>query len=164
MNRTAVRVTAVAVVPALALAGVAGTGLAVPVITKTENVISTEIYLRARHKYDEAIKGDLPAGRVSARLFVAHVRAECQNVLAGAPPGRVTEEFSREASGEVDQALARPQRGPSIVFARKIERLRWTNRLLTYYVHGSAAETRAEAELVAPDLCTDARAMAASHY
>jgi hypothetical protein len=120
--------------------------------------------LRARHRYEQAVKGDGPADRAAAHALVTQVTAQCSNVLAGAPPGKATEEIAREANSEVAQALYSPQRGPSIAFARKIERLRWTNRKLTYYVRGFAAETRAEAELVAPDLCTDARAVAASDY
>ena len=164
MNRGAVRLILVALVSVSALATVASTVLVTRAATKPPNIAATRTYLRARHSYERAIKGDGPADQASAHAFVAQVTAECPNVLAGAPPGKATEEIAREAHGEAQQAFAKPQRGPSIAFARKIQRLSWTNRRLTYYVRGFAAETRAEAELVAPDLCTDARAVAASNY
>lgn len=164
MHRGVARVVVVAVASALAGAAVASTVLATRALGKPANITATRTYLRARHTYELAIKGDGPADRRSAQAYVNQVTAGCPNVLAGAPPGEATEEITREADGEVQQELERPQREASIAFARKIERLRWTNRRLTYYVHGFAAETRATAELIAPDLCTDARAVVASGY
>ena len=143
MNRGAVRLIVIALVSVSALATVASTVLATRAATKPANIAATRTYLRARHSYEQAIKSDGPADQASAHAFVAQVTAECPNVLAGAPPGKATEEIAREANREVQQAFERPERGPSIAFARRIERLRWTNRKLTYYVRGFAAETRA---------------------
>jgi hypothetical protein len=164
MNRHGVGLTVAALVAVFALAVVASVVHALGAATKAPNVAATRTYLHARHSYEEAIKGDGPTDQASAHVLVTQVTAKCPNVLAGATPGKATEEITREAEEEVQQALESPQRGPSIHFARKIEGLHWTNRKLTYYVRGFAAETRATAELVAPDLCADARAVAASDY
>lgn len=164
MNRKALVMTVAALTSVFALAADVGAVPAAAAATKPSNIAATQAYLRARHSYEQAIKGDGPADRASADALVAEVTAKCPNVLAGATPAKATEEITREADSELDRALESAQRGPSIAFAHKIERLRWSNRKLTYYVRGFAAETRAEAELVAPDLCTDARAVAASHY
>jgi len=126
--------------------------------------VATDSYIGAMHAYEQAIKGDGPADRAAAHDLIGHVRRGCPSVLAGAPPNKATEEITREADLEVQHALEQPQRRPAIALAKKLEQLRWTNRELTYYVHGFAAESRATAELIAPDICVDARAVAASGF
>jgi hypothetical protein len=147
-------------VPAVVASTVLATGAGV----KPGNIAATRTYLRAEHVYEQAIKGHELAGAAAAHELVSHVSSGCLNALLNAPPSTATEEITREADVEVRHALQRPQRAPTIAFARKIERLRWTNRKLTYYVHGFAAEARANAELVAPDICVNARAVAASGF
>jgi hypothetical protein len=132
--------------------------------TESTDIAATRTYLRARHGYEQAIKRDGPADQGAAHALVAQVTAKCPNVLAGAASDKATEEITREAGDEAQQALESAERGASIAFGRKIERLRWSNRQLTYYVRGFAVETRETAEIVAPDLCTEARAVAASDY
>jgi hypothetical protein len=128
------------------------------------DIAVTRAYLRARHHYERAVKDDGPADAAAVHDLVARVSSQCPNVLVGAPPNKATEEITREADLEVSHALEQPQRKPAIAFARTIEPLRWSNRKLTYYVRGFAAEARANAELVAPDMCVDARAVAASGF
>jgi hypothetical protein len=159
-----IRLAALALAPMLASVAVVSTVYATRGASRPSNIAATRSYLRARHAYEQAITGDGPRDRASANAFVGQVTAGCRNVLSGPPPGKATEEIAREAGFAVGQAFESPERRPTIAFARKIERLRWTSRLLTYYVRGFAAETRAMAELVAPDLCADARAVAASRY
>ncbi len=125
---------------------------------------ATRSYIAAMYAYEQAIKGDGPADQAAAHDLVGHVRSVCPSVLAGAPPNKATEEITREADLEVQHALEQPQQKPAIALAKKIEWLSWTNRELTYYVHGFAAESRATAELVAPDICVDARAVTASGF
>lgn len=125
---------------------------------------ATDSYIAAMYAYEQAIKGDGPADQAAAHDLVGHVLSGCPSVLAGARPNKATEEITREADLEVQHALEQPQRKPAIAVAKRIERLRWTNRKLTYYVHGFAAESRATAELVAPDICVDARAVTASGF
>lgn len=131
---------------------------------KLADIDATRAYLRAQHAYEQAIRGDGPADQAAAQGLVGHVSSECPRVLAGAPQAKATEEITREADLEVEQALEQPQRKPTIAFAKKIARLYWTNRKLTYYVRGFAAESKAIAELVAPHMCVDARAVAVSGF
>lgn len=128
------------------------------------DIAATRTYLRAQHHYEQAIKGDGSADVAAVHDLVARVRSQCPNVLAGAPLNEVTEEITREADLEVSHTLEQPQRKPTIAFAKMIERLRWSNDKLTYYVRGFAAEARANAELVAPDICVDARAVAENGF
>ena len=45
-----------------------------------------------------------------------------------------------------------------------VQRLRWSNRQLTYYVGHSAREEAAKEKLVLPDICADAKALAADGF
>jgi hypothetical protein len=52
----------------------------------------------------------------------------------------------------------------TITFAKTVTRLHWSNRKLDYYIHGSAEEARANAEVNLPDICEEARAVVADGY
>jgi hypothetical protein len=161
---TVVKLTAF--IPLLVLTPSAGASMDLAArrsVTPTDIAV-TRAYLRARHHYERAVKDDGLADAVAVHDLVARVSSQCPNVLAGAPSNKATEEITREADLEVSHALEQPQQKPTIAFASTIEQLRWSNRKLTYYVHGFAAEARANAELVAPDMCVDARAVAASGF
>jgi hypothetical protein len=159
-----VRLIALLLLLVVAPSAEASVALATRGVVTPADIAATRTYLRAQHHYEQAIKGDGSADAAAVHDLVARVSSQCPNVLAGAPPDKVTEEITREADLEVSHALERPQRKPVIVFAQMIERLRWSNRKLTYYVRGFAAEARANAELVAPDMCVDARAIAESGF
>jgi hypothetical protein len=45
-----------------------------------------------------------------------------------------------------------------------VEKLRWSDRKLNYFVHGSAEEALANATLVLPNICADADSFAASQF
>src|SRR3974390_1004878 len=99
MNRRTLRVTAVALAAASALAAVASSVLATRAAVNPTNIAATRTYLRARPRYEQAIKGGGRAAQASARAFAGQVGNECPNVLAGAPRGRATEEIAREVHG-----------------------------------------------------------------
>jgi hypothetical protein len=149
---------------ALALSACADAAPAIRARVNPADIAATRMYLRAAHEYEQAIRGGGPADLAAAHALISRIASACPNVLAGAPPNTATEEITREADLEVGHALEQPQIKPTIVFAKKIEHLRWTNRKLTYYVRGFAAESKATAELAAPDVCVDARAVAASGF
>jgi hypothetical protein len=128
------------------------------------DVAATRAYLLDRRAYENATKGQRPADEASVRALVASVVGQCPNVLAGAPRNRALSEFGQEILAQVTHALAEPERSTTIAFARQVERLKWSNTKLTYFVHGEAAESRANAEIVPPELCSDARAFAASGF
>jgi hypothetical protein len=65
---------------------------------------------------------------------------------------------------ETIHLLEEPERPATIAFARRVEPLRWSDRKLTYFARGSAEEAQANAELVLPDICADAKAVAASGF
>jgi hypothetical protein len=147
----------------VSLSAGAGTSFAKTSVTPGD-LAATRAYLLAVHEFRQAVKGDGPLDEAAVHRLVAHVTSDCPSVLAGAPSNIATEEIAREVELEVVQALEQPQRKPTLVFADKVKRLHWSNAKLAYYIHGSAAEDRANAELVAPDICVDARAVAASGF
>lgn len=148
----------------VSLSAGAGTTLAKSTGVVPADIASTRAYLLAVHELRQAVKGDGPTDEAAVHDLVAHVNRDCPNVLAGAPANIATEEIAREVELEVSHALEQPQQKPTTAFANKVERLHWSNAKLTYYVHGSAAEDRANAELAAPDICVDAKAVAASGF
>jgi hypothetical protein len=128
------------------------------------DVAATRAYLRAQHEYSTVLDRDGAADAAAIHGLVEHVNGQCPNVLAGASRTKALEALKEEAFYLVIQALGEPQRSATIAFAKKVAQLRWSNRKLTYYVRGSAAEEKASAEIVAPDICADAKAVVAGGF
>jgi len=80
------------------------------------------------------------------------------------PVNTVVDAIRQEIYLAVPRALIQPERDATIAFAKRVQRLRWSNRKLTYYARGYAAEARANVELMAPNICADARDVAASSF
>jgi hypothetical protein len=55
-------------------------------------------------------------------------------------------------------------RNATLAFAMTVQRLRWSNRKLTYYVGHSAREEAAKEQVALPDICADAKALAADGF
>jgi hypothetical protein len=128
------------------------------------DVAATRAYLFAMHQLRRATKGDGPAEQAGVHALVEHVSSQCPNVLGGMPANKALLEISEEISLDVIHAVVQPERDAIIAFAKKVQRLRWSNPKLTYYIDGSAAEGSANAELVAPEICSDASILAASNF
>lgn len=128
------------------------------------DVAATHAYLVAQHEYAKAVRGDGPAEEAAIQGLVDHVTGQCPNVLAAAPKTNAVEELRAEAFVEMTHAFVEPQRAATIALAKKVQHLRWSNRKLTSYARGAAAEGKANAELVAPDICVDAKAVVASGF
>jgi hypothetical protein len=128
------------------------------------DIAATRAYLQAKHVLRQAEASSLPASQAAVHELVAHVEGQCPNVLAGAPATQAIGALEWQTLTQVSHASGGPTREARIAFARKAERLRWSNQTLTYYARGSAEEARADAELVMPDICSEARAIVASGY
>jgi hypothetical protein len=159
-----VKLTALVVSLVWLLSGGAGGALAVPADVKPADVAATRTYLRAYHGLLRAEAREAPSEKAAVHGLIASVRGQCANVLAGAPASKVVEDLRVQMLDQVSGAESGPTRGAQIAFAKKVERLRWSNRKLTYYAHGAAEETRANAELVIPDICSEAKAIVADGY
>ncbi len=130
------------------------------------DIAATRAYLHARHELANRSTNSLPSDEVAVHALISSVTSECPNVLASPQTTSSTpiKNIENEIFGVVSHTLERSQRTPTIAFARKVERLHWSNSKLNYFIHGSAEEDMANAELVLPDICSDARAVAASGF
>jgi hypothetical protein len=131
---------------------------------RTSDVAATRAYLVARHGLAQAVKGDGPADEAAVNALLASVNTECPNVLAGAPATAAVAELDEEAVGQVVQALIQPQRHALITFARTVKPLHWGNVTLNTFIHAVVQERGTTAGLMAPNICTDASALAANGF
>jgi hypothetical protein len=122
------------------------------------------MYLRDRHELARAEAHDVSAAQAAVQALIAHVRNGCPGVLAGAPETRVIGLLRFQTLTQVSHAEGEPSRNATVAFAEQVRRLRWSNHKLTYYARGEAEEARANAELATPDICAEARAIAAGGY
>ena len=60
------------------------------------------------------------------------------------PESRARDDIRAEIVEEVPLTLERPARDATLAFAATVQRLRWSNRQLTYYVSHSAREEAAK--------------------
>jgi hypothetical protein len=131
---------------------------------KVDNVATTRAYLLARHRFLLSGQHDQQAGEVAVQSLVARVKNECPGVLAEAPESRGRDDIRAEIAEDVPLTLERPVRNATLAFAKTVQRFRWTNRKLTYYVTHAAREEAAKEEVALPDICTDAKAFAADGF
>jgi hypothetical protein len=131
---------------------------------KVDNVAATRAYLLARHRFLLAGERDQQAGEAAVQSLVANVKSECPGVLAEAPENRARDDLRAEIAEDVPLTLERSARNATLAFATTVQRLRWSNRKLTYYVSHSAREEAAKEEVVLPDICADAKALAADGF
>jgi hypothetical protein len=128
------------------------------------NSAATLNFLRADHVFAQAVRTKIPAAQTSANSFVTEVAAECPHILGDAPHTAGFGQLASEASLAILDVFDRPLVQAGVVFAERVERLRWSSRPLTRLVHVHAAEERAEARVAPPHLCADLNAWKASDY
>lgn len=131
---------------------------------KVDDVGATRAYLLAWHRLELDGKHDQQAGEAAVRSLVVKVKNECPGVLAQASDNRGRDDIRAEIGEDVELTLERPARSATLVFAKAVQRLRWSNRKLTYYASHSAREEAAKENIVLPDICTDAKAFAADGF
>jgi hypothetical protein len=131
---------------------------------KVDDVAATRAYLLAWHRLGLAGQHDQQVGEAAVRSLVARVKNECSGVLAQAPENRARDDIRAEIAEDVPLTLERPSRKAMLAFAKRVQRLRWSNRKLTYYASHSAREEAAKENVALPDICADAKAFAANGF
>jgi hypothetical protein len=131
---------------------------------KVDNAAATKAYLLARHRLMLDGQHDQQAGEVAVQSLVAKVKNECSGVLADAPENHARDDIRAEVAEDVPLTLERPARNATLAFAMTVQRLRWSNRKLTYYISHSAREEAAKEKIALPDICADAKALAADGF
>jgi hypothetical protein len=138
---------------------------------KVSDATATHDYLEARIALGRATTAGKPADLKAITMLEAQVKAECPDVLAGAPPhvkGEKTNPSQVEISQELlSVTLGTPERveHPAYArFARIVRRLRWSNSKLTRLLHSLAVEDAEQSAIPSPDLCSDLKFWVASGY
>jgi hypothetical protein len=131
---------------------------------QVDNVAATRAYLLARHKFMFGGQHEESVGEAAVQGLVARVKNECPGVLAEAPESRARDDIRDEISEDVPLTLERPARNATLAFAMTVQRLRWSNPKLTYYVTHAAREEAAKEEIALPGICADAKTFAANGF
>jgi hypothetical protein len=135
-----------------------------------QDTASTKAFIASSERYVRLQAKQIPAINALQAAYVAQVSSNCPDALAGAPAfGN-----SRQRLGllkfrtEVGAALAIDALAPVRALTDRIaviqERLRFSNPAVQFAVGFFASATPAYLALRPPDLCADARALAASNF
>jgi hypothetical protein len=131
---------------------------------KVDNAAATRAYLLARHRLMLDGQHDQQTGEAAVQSLVAKVKNECPGVLADAPENHARDDIRDEVVEDVALTQERPAQNATLAFAATVQRLRWSNRKLTYYVSHSAREEAAKEEIALPDICADAKALVSDGF
>jgi hypothetical protein len=131
---------------------------------RRSDVLATRLYVRAMQKLSQIARREAPKSEADIHGLIARVNSQCPNILAGAPDTKVVDDLRFQTLEQISKAGGEPTRAADIKFAKTADRLHWSDRKLDYYVHGSAEEEQANAELKTPDICEEARGIVASAY
>ena len=104
--------------------------------------------------------------------FVRDVNASCPGVVANAPPfstgtaaqNQAEGALNAEAQTEVVVIASTPLRSATAKLASELSRLHWSSRTISRMVARYVRATTKSLQIVAPDVCSDARTMAADGY
>jgi hypothetical protein len=164
---------------AVACAGCSSQKPAAP--AQAASYAATGAYLHAREQLVRSSIASLSAGRAPMAAFVAHVQADCDGVLHGAP-GQVSSRPLREMSaaqqrvelekaifiGELEQSVETVQREVQAVaaerFATSVDSLRWSDPRVTDMVHTYVAIEMQQRHMAPLDVCKKLREWASTGY
>jgi hypothetical protein len=141
-------------------------GVPVPAIAagRAADAAAARAYLSAAAAYANAAHHLVGARIAAMEADEREVAAQCPSALLYAPRDTAFEELGEEMGDAEWYAGAAPVRSPAEAFAQAIGNLSWSNRRLTRLVRSEAAEERADAALVLPDVCSSIEAWRTSDY
>jgi hypothetical protein len=146
-----------------------GAAAAVPTVTR-QDTASTRAFIASAERYDVLEARRIPAINAVENAYLAQVTSGCPNALAGAPAlGSSSQrvgllKFRTEAGAALEIEALQPVRAVTDRIAAVQERLRFSDPFVQFEVGFYASATPAYLALRPPDLCADARALAASGY
>jgi hypothetical protein len=156
---------------AFGLTAVIGSGAATAALTVTgRDTASTKAFIASAERYDVLEAKRIPAINALQNAYLAHVSSACPDALAGAPAlGSSVQrvgllKFRTEAGAALEIAALQPIRAITDRIAAVQERLRFSDPFVQFEVGFYASATPAYLALAPPDLCADARALAASDF
>jgi hypothetical protein len=147
----------------------AGAAMAGSRVTK-QDTASTKAFIASAERYAVLQAKYIPAINARQVTYVAQVSSACPGVLAGAPALGSTGQrlgllkFRTEAGAVLEIDALQPIRAVTDRIAAVQERLRFSDPFVQFEVGFYASATPAYLALPLPDLCADARALAASDF
>ncbi len=150
---------------ALAAAPSAALAAAPPaVLASSSNAAATRAYLNANYALVRAGRANLAAGNAALKSLVRQVTGECPLAAADSPENHDSEQVSNEVAGALTLVAYHPDVAAMDAFARAVQGLRWSNRVLTRTVRTYATQILGLAALAPPGVCGDVRAWAAGGF
>jgi hypothetical protein len=128
------------------------------------DIAATHAYLEDLHRLSAIEERDAPASEAAVRQLIANVQNHCPKVLADAPETKPVGDFRFQVFLQLAGVGRKSTLHALTAFTRQVKQLHWSNHELTYYIHGAAEEAEANAKIVAPAICPEARAIVASDY
>jgi hypothetical protein len=160
---------ALAVVAAVTLAfGVASASAATAPAQR--DAASTKAFIASAERLDAGEIKRIPAITAREAAFVAHVSSACPTVLAGTPThGDAAQQlaltkFASELGAALEIDALQPVRSLIARIGTLQARLRFSDPVLQWEVGIDASATPAYLAIRPPDMCADARALAASQF
>jgi hypothetical protein len=147
----------------------AGGATAAPSVA-SQDTAATKAFIASAERYDVLEAKRIPAIIARRDAYVAQVSSACPDALAGAPVlGSSRQQvgllkFRAEAGAALEIDALQPVRAVTDRIAIVQERLRFSDPFVRFEVGFYASATPAYLALPVPDLCADARALAASDF
>jgi hypothetical protein len=129
-----------------------------------DDVAATRAYLSADDTYERGAYAEVGVRVAAVEARASEIGGECTSVLTYAPRDAAFGELGEEAEATAFFAGVAPERSILLHLAHPIQHLRWSDRRLTPLVRAEAAEARAIARLVLPDVCADIAAWKTGAY
>ncbi|MGA8355657.1 MAG: hypothetical protein WB698_15970 [Solirubrobacteraceae bacterium] len=128
------------------------------------NAAATRAYLRIVADQQRVAISDVGMGAAAVQALEHRIAGECPGALAYASRDVAYEEIGEEFEDALSIAFDDPVFPRSLGQARAIGALRWSNHRLTRLVRDRAAEERAYATHIPPNLCAQITAWRESAY
>jgi hypothetical protein len=153
----------------LGVPGVAGAAMPASAAT-TRDAASTKAFIALQERNDIGAIRAATAVNAAETAVVAQAHSECSNVLKGVPSKANAHQFAPitqffpEALYALNIRQLTPLRGLSERVGHQQQRLRFSDPALQWQVNVGGSALLAYVDLQPPDLCTDARVLATSHF
>ena len=136
-----------------------------------DDAAATHAYLEATIAMKQALAAEVPAELQGITAFGERIKADCPDVLSGAPP-QVKDEPTNESDFQISLEVTFATLGAAedvqhhalARYATTVRRLRWSNLRLTKLLRSLATEQAVQSAIPSPNLCADLRFWVTSGY
>jgi hypothetical protein len=131
---------------------------------------STKAFIALQERADVNIARSAPAITAREKAYVTQAQSDCPDALTGIPKkakamqARAVGLFVIESSAALELVALAPVSALTGRIAAQTQRLRFSDPALQWQVQVNASAEAAYLKLRPPDLCADARALAARHF